>query len=292
METGLRGRMSTNTEEQAQRKVPEQFPIFKFETRRLEFVHITETGGKSIEMAAAVHAGLKWGKCHYYDCRKNWKRELEPDFDWEGIDRKSWWHHLPQKFPLSNGYNPYDGANLFAVVRNPYDRILSEYYHTEAGYLGPNKNDPNTMNTVVRSKIGSRWISHYIPQHEYIYIDGIRNVDYVLRYESLDVEFNQLMKKYNIPVSLSMMKSCSDDATLMTNDFDDTTIAMINDYYKKDFELFNYKMIKSSSLHGVERNFIKQFFRNNLSTSPNENSDNSEFGHRFLKERPCKILYK
>jgi len=100
----------------------------------LEFVHITKTGGTSIE-AAGARAGINWGLCHYSQRDKS---GCTQPVDLNYIERKNpflqqppW--HVPLQFLVEN---PFQNSETFAVVRNPYDRYISEYY-CGWGYDGP-----------------------------------------------------------------------------------------------------------------------------------------------------------
>ena len=106
----------------------------------LEFVHITKTGGTAIEKAAA-QAGITWGVCHY-ETRRDTCFPLRPDLGWpKTFQLRSsivpypnfqgeYWHIPPHWFIQ----NPYSGSDAFVVVRNPYDRYISEFYCRYFGY--------------------------------------------------------------------------------------------------------------------------------------------------------------
>lgn len=83
-------------------------------------------------------------------------------------------------------------------------------------------------------------MDHFTPCYEYFHYNNKNIINYVLYFENLQKEFNNLfndikldrydnkhmfIKKYNI------------------NDLDNETIKMINDKYRKDFEIFKYEMI-------------------------------------------------
>lgn len=100
----------------------------------LEFVHITKTGGTAVEQAGAT-AGFTWGVCHWEArasigraCqRPNWKTtKRRTSLSFEG----EWWHTPPAWLSP----NPYGATHSFTIVRNPYERIISEYYCKYFGY--------------------------------------------------------------------------------------------------------------------------------------------------------------
>ena len=81
----------------------------------LEFIHITKTGGTSIENWG-IENNIKWGF-------KN--RNFLNKYKYTNSNKISWrskWHVPPSFF--SN--NPYKNKVTFTVVRNPYTRIISE----------------------------------------------------------------------------------------------------------------------------------------------------------------------
>ena len=213
---------------------------------RLEFVHITKTGGSSIEYAGAT-IGINWGSCHYMEVEE--VGCSSPDIPYEAPDYQSYaltspWHTPPK---LLKAYQdkvqyPYNGAVLFTVVRNPYSRVLSEYYCPWNGFQPKylkgtvHDKDPNNakvMNKWVKSMVGKLGDSlnefnnrnrhkervvvqtkgvnedkrilaqkHYINQAEYVYDGDETIVEHVLHYENLSTEFHALMKKYGIEATL------------------------------------------------------------------------------------------
>lgn len=250
---------------------------------RLEFVHITKTGGSAIENLAAQN-GITWGICHfinapYLDCvhKRNYisTKELFIGTPW----------HAPPKVlnallvPPEYKINPYHNADLFAVVRNPYDRAISEYYCPFFGMENAMINDNVTvMNEWIQSMIKElesepvhyyykspktrKYSSqkHYLNQVEYIYDnDGTTKlIQHVLYYEDLSSEFNALMKEYNldhlvlpskethgINVSSSNKEGSEKKKKFTYTDLTDLSIACINRYAARDFETLGYSMINT-----------------------------------------------
>jgi len=193
-------------------------------SKGLQFLHVTKTGGTSIESQGKT-IGFKWGR---------FAPHLGP-------------HHVPliQRHPKIR-YN-YD---WFMVCRNPYDRMLSEFY-CRFGGLGPqatkNLRDKSRLNEVVFKRINksregfldsNRNQFHYYPQH--LYLDPHAKI-HILRFESLADDFSSLMNKYNrtLELTLHLFKS---EKIFSVNDFSREVLDLINDYYEKDFLTFGYDM--------------------------------------------------
>ena len=234
-------------------------------TPKLEFVHITKTGGTSIELAGA-RAGICWGYCHFYPgqwhCRALSKRP-----DWKHkywvlngtITRtgKSPWHFPPQNLQP----NPYSHSRLFTVVRNPYTRVLSHHYNVWTFYGQARVTDVLAMNLWVFDQI-SKKMSHHpywnggalLPCHRYVRHghNNITTVHEVLRFENLTNDFTRLMQTYNMNVTLPSRATESNFIPcvekpgikkLTPRHFCPQTLRLLNRYYKGDFDLFGYKML-------------------------------------------------
>lgn len=259
------------------------------EKRRLEFVHITKTGGSAIEKAGA-EIGIIWGACHYMNitdvgCFKPDLNYVAPNY--QSYAKTSPWHTPPKilKTQYSDSENPYLGADTFAVVRNPYDRVISEYYCPWVGFQPKfrkntkhekDPNDPKIMNYWVknmvtnlekslneymatkpedRPKEQSKGVNedpynlaqkHYVNQAEYVFDGDKQVIKNIVHYEDLSTEFEQLGKEYGLNLKLPPKETggtyTNNEKKLTYLDLDEESIAVINRYAAKDFELLGYEM--------------------------------------------------
>lgn len=192
----------------------------KTNKKSLKFIHISKNAGTSIEKSGLLKKHL-WGMYH---------------------KEYGYWH---QYFPLKKLHVKLN-YNWFMIVRNPYDRILSEYY-CEWGGIGKTniKHTKDQMNTYLIEKIKKRnpYGDHYTEQHKYIeYSPNI--IIFIIRFEYLDIEFHKLMDFYNIQnielIKTNSSKEKNKTLSFTTFDFSNELITLINNVYYKDFELFNY----------------------------------------------------
>ena len=163
--------------------------------------------------------------------------------------------------------DPYEDTDLFVVVRNPYDRILSAYYHWETMHRQiEGCNGGRRLNRVVGETLdeleqlgldGHLYRSgHYIPQYDFVYDTsssgtgtGVekkkkRIVKHILRFENVTQEFEQLVKEYNLNITLMSHKTVkrrrNKEATLTKHDLDDYNRKRIESFYANDFNEFGF----------------------------------------------------
>lgn len=238
-------------------------------TRPLSFLHIPKAGGTSIFLLAAQN-GLSWGECLF---PSGWRDKMCPIAP-NTINAETWpdhpyqaeWWHTPVQF-MPTDQNPYDNHDIFAVVRNPYDRAVSEYYYycnfKKRECFGKNNEDtPERLNrklqqflwTALRAPLNSSdyfqaW-GHWIPQYDFFYNTASRQqerlVPHLLHNEYLSEEFDSLMRAYGLNFTLPKKHSRSRHdlgAQLTTADLTDKTMKLIDIAFEKDFILGNYEML-------------------------------------------------
>jgi hypothetical protein len=224
---------------------------------RLEFVHITKTGGSSIEMAGAA-ASILWGACHhrkleYLGCISPDKPHSAHGVLNSSFRRACAWH-IPPRYLRKN--NTYTGAATFTVVRDPYSRALSEYYCPWSGNKEEaGRNEAAVMNQWVQELITrsrpSQPVERFLPQSIYVYDkdDVTQIIDHVLFYETMQQEFPALMQQYGLNVTLlDHRANTPHGAKLLTKyNLTNETIVLINNYAKRDFEHFGYAMVGSAN---------------------------------------------
>ena len=221
-------------------------------TRQLKFLHVPKTAGTAIEDAAGA-VKLPWGSClfphkpkrdicHYpkppQQRHNNNNNHKQDSYNWP--EHVGWWHLPLFFFPLCN-IHPYQHAETFAVIREPYDRMVSEFYYIctlkvfdwrpDQCHNRTQLNQPNYMNQWLRDKLlqmgratsmtetsdtaGTTTTAaaaammylqdngHFTPQYDFIVgPNQVRYVDHVLRLESLNDGFVELNKAYGLQLGL------------------------------------------------------------------------------------------
>ena len=199
------------------------------ETKELKFIHITKCAGSFIETIGKKN-NIFWGRYH---------------------KEYGWWHEefINKDKELKNKYD------WFVIVRNPYDRILSEYYCYNGG-IGK-KNITHTkkeFNEYLINKIKTReQIKNIDKDHykeQYKYIDNNVKI-HIIKKENMHEELKKLFNDYNLSINIDKYinkkinnkESKNNKCIFDKNDFEPELIKLINEVYEKDFILFGYDMM-------------------------------------------------
>jgi hypothetical protein len=193
--------------------------------KQLRFIHITRTGGTSIEQEGLEKSKF-WGRYHrgYGQFDEIFRKKPEPL-------RKS--------------------VDWFMVVRNPYNRVISEYQFLLTILKIPNPLTKEAFNTFIDTWLmnilhnkenhpihGKLNGGHFTPQFKYI--DPIIKI-HILKFENLENEFNDLMKKYEYDIVLHRKANIS-KKIFTVHDISEQNLKLIQNVYKRDFEQFNYSI--------------------------------------------------
>jgi len=188
-------------------------PYFKKEN--VLFIHIPKTGGSSIEVffsktnpSNLTLFGHENGSTttlqhRPYEILMKYKKDLIPD-----------------------------DAKIITIVRNPYERIMSDlFYLKKVNHRSTKKEVFHKIQEYVRENDDN----HGIPQ--YVFLKGVPRI-HVMHTETLTEDMHELgYKDFNIHYNVN--KSKVNYYEYLNED----SIRFINKYYDKDFKIFKYKKI-------------------------------------------------
>ena len=217
---------------------------------RPELVHITKTGGTTLEIVGAMY-NFTWGACHWLEKVDDMGSLRCPEVN--GAKPPTLLHsiwHVPPKWLDSASKFWLKNTTLFTVVRNPYERAVSSwnYLHSHTT-VGVNDTAMNiwldkTITTMYENRpVGSSrpkaiyFDNHVIPQTDYITKDV-----HVLRIETLERDFLCMMRGHGydwVWPKKEFNKSKRPDRLTVAN-LTSTTKSLIAKAYREDFEQLGY----------------------------------------------------
>jgi hypothetical protein len=215
------------------------------------FIHIPRTAGQSIENFFLPLHGLTWKTRAPLLLRHNPDPALGPE-------RLT---HLTASEYIDCGYltcDAFDNYFTFSFVRNPWDRLVSEFRYRRY-------DEKYTFKEFV-----IRWLPnkdsysdayrHIIPQYRFLYDDaGNQLVDFVGRFEKLQSDFDYVCSKLDITNSLlphvnssrrnigikgkvkSIFSKKTQTRRPYTSYYDEETMEFVQEMYAIDISTFGYK---------------------------------------------------
>ena len=235
--------------------------LCKFFKNDLQFLHIPKNAGTSIEEYGRIIKKL-WGK---YNPNLKSSTEL-------GINRQ----HLPQTLPNSD---------LFCIIRNPFDRIKSQFLHE----IYFNKNFKNLdINKYIQEKIkllnenvyfykknetdvGLKGGPHHYDNHFLPQINYSQLCKHILLLDNLEIEFIKLLEKYNLDFYPKKFIKYNSNEKVIKGEISKVKLNLnlnyesknwINNYYSKDIELY-HSLVKKRMNKNI---FI--YWKQKVSNSP------------------------
>jgi len=257
----------------------------------LWFIHIPKNAGSSISKIF-YNKGILIGRNFYnknlkYLCPHPDQYDLfvDPKFSHKDISKfidvpnsgkrylsnsLNFWH-LPMRFWKPNYIKYYkNGHVIFCVVRNPYDKIVSEFKFW-IDFLKERVREKRTIDGVMNFYDGdlnmtvenlNKFIvkacdknncfsldGHILPQYIYVYeTDNFNEKSkiphVILKFENLKNDFNSFVNKYNLGIPPNVISDIklnpSSVKSVTVNDITPKNIELIYNYYINDFKLFGY----------------------------------------------------
>lgn len=150
-------------------------------------------------------------------------------------------------------YSPkeYQQYYKFAIVRNPWDRLVSAYFFLEEGgitetdqqWFEQNLSEYDNFDKFVRGWVNKQNIYsylHFIPQHYYVAHRDKIMIDKVYKLENISSMIDDLNTKLGVQISLPHKNKTQNRSSDYREYYTDETKNIVGNIYQQDIKLFNY----------------------------------------------------
>lgn len=205
---------------------------------RTIFVHIPKTAGTSIEAVLGMHGNRQdIGIVPYFN----------QELDYQHLYGRQMQHMTAQSIRLVlNNDALYDSYFKFAVVRNPWDRLVSALAWTDQKWVRGEELTLEAFDSQIRQihaalHGGAEQLPSYLyPQSVYVF-DAERRplVDFIGRYENLAADWRVIREKVGLSAELpSRMKSHHRN---YRDYYSEETRRLVGEIYAADVSAFEYE---------------------------------------------------
>lgn len=201
-----------------------------YPSKKILFIHIPKTGGTVIEYEIKR-------RCIQTLYSGPTNNLLESPYDSKSLQHQFYNTLYKYRHKLELDF---DNIKIFTVVRNPYDRTISALFWANiinAHYTAEQVFDAIQNRFIDRTDLDN----HNEPQYKFITDENqvlIPSIK-ILKCETLNQTNTELNDYIGININIRRPNVNKDYSKYLNRD----SISLINEYYKKDFELFNYAKI-------------------------------------------------
>lgn len=199
-----------------------------YKEKKLLFLHIPKTGGQVIEKEI--------GKQCVQTLHSDYRNSLLD----EPYNKKSLQHqYYTTLYKYQNRLDiSFDNIKIFSVVRNPYDRIISDLFHWEI--INKNYTSEQVCDVIKKYYLEKPYLdNHNEAQYKFLVDENgelIKNIK-IFKTETLNESNDELNRFLGFDINIKQPNVNKNYSMYLNKE----SIFLINEYYKKDFELFNYK---------------------------------------------------
>lgn len=161
-------------------------------------------------------------------------------------------HSTPEMFIKFVDQRYLDSYFKFTFVRNPWDRLLSEYFrkkvHNDIRFIDTSQIDftdyikilYEKFDEVLYSSQSHETISHFIPQYKFVFdSSGQQFVDFIGKFENLVYDLKIVASKIGL-MSVQLGKSHSTVHSSYVEYYNKKTINLVEQMYEQDIQTFDY----------------------------------------------------
>lgn len=200
------------------------------------FIHIPKCGGSSIERALwprpedRNEANLYWGFISKYHNK----------YQTGGLQ-----HLLASQVREEVGAEIFERFYKFAFVRNPWDRIVSQFVYMQQrpdlmDYIGMSlRTEFKTYLELIQKKEHVQWM----PQHKFLLDEnGTLLVDQIGRLESFKADFSSILASLKLDKSMQIQHANRTDRKPIVEYYSSSeAVDMVAEIYAEDIKLLGYR---------------------------------------------------
>jgi len=198
------------------------------------FVHTPKTAGQSMEHVFLRLLNLDWETRAPLLLRPNDQPKLGPPrLAHLKADEYVRFKYLPQEM--------FDDYFKFAFVRNPWSRMVSMFRYLDVEKTWEFK---SFLMHIFKNRIWKEQYWFVGPQCEFVCAeDGRVLMDFIGRFERLQIDFNHVCQKIDIPLTeVPHVNKAEINSFKRYQDFyDDESRQIVEELYRRDIDLFEYK---------------------------------------------------